>query len=573
MFLTLVLSITVGVLDGFGLTMFMPLLQMVSGTEEATGESMGNLAFIVDGLESMGINLDLINVLLVMVLFFTFKGIALFANQSYRIIIRNLFIKKLRKQILSAFNRLKYKYFVLADVGRIQNTMGGEVERVSQSFNFYFRTAEQGILVTVYMGFAFFVDAQFALLVTLGGWLTNFLYKLIYKRTKGTSKIFTQDSHEYQGQIIQHVANFKYLKATNLVDNFASHLDESIDNIEVSRKRMGILNAIVGSAREPLLIAIVAIVIVIQTKLLGASLGPILISLLFFYRALTALMNMQNSWNTFLEKSGSLENVISFQEELSNNKEKRGNKKIHKVNNRITIEKGWFTYEEESVLIGIDLAIEKNQTVAFVGESGSGKTTLVNIIAGLMPLDKGDLKIDGIDSRELDITTYQDRIGYITQEPVIFSDTIFNNVTFWDDKNEENLRRFREALYKAAIFDFVEGLPEGEETQLGNQGVNISGGQRQRISIARELYKDADVLIMDEATSSLDTETEKMIQESIDALKGEYTILIVAHRLSTVKNSDKIVYMNEGKINSIGTYTDLISQVKEFKKMVELQEI
>lgn len=572
-FITVILSIFVGVLDGFGLSMFMPLLQMVSGNPEATGETMGNLSFIVEGLESLGISLNLVSVLGVMVVFFTFKGITSFINYSYRIIIRNLFIKKLRKEILSAFNRLKYKYFVLADVGRIQNTMSGEVGRVSQSFNFYFQSAEQGIMVAVYMGFAFFVDAQFALLVTIGGWLTNFLYKFIYKRTKGRSKIFTKDSHGYQGQIIQHVANFKYLKATNLLQHYSRHLRKSIDNMEASRKRMGILNAIVSSAREPLLIVIVAIVIIIHTKFLNASLGSVLISLLFFYRALTALINMQNSWNRFLELSGSLSNVISFQDELRNNKEKQGDRSFKRFNDAIEIENGWFKYTNEWVLKDINLVIPKNQTIAFAGESGSGKTTLVNILAGLMPLDKGTFRIDGIDSGELDIRTYQNRIGYITQEPVIFSDSIFNNVTFWDEKNERNLERFRQALGKAAILDFVQRLPNREDTQLGNNGVNISGGQKQRISIARELYKEVDVLIMDEATSSLDSETEKMIQESMEALKGEYTILMVAHRLSTIKNADKIVYMNEGEIDTIGTYADLIGQVKEFEKMVELQKI
>ena len=572
-FLTLILSIFVGVLDGFGLSMFMPLLQMVTGNGEATGEAMGNLNFIVEGLESLGISMNLINILGVMVVFFTFKGIASFINSSYRVIVRNMFIKKIRKQILSAFNRLKYKYFVLADVGRIQNTMSGEVERVSQSFNFYFRTAEQAIMVAVYMGFAFFVDARFALLVTIGGWLTNFLYKIIYKRTKSRSKTFTEDSHGYQGQIIQHVANFKYLKATNLLQDYGRHLRESIDNIEVSRKKIGILNAIVSAAREPLLILIVAVVIIIHSKLLNASLGPILISLLFFYRALTALINMQNSWNRFLALSGSLSNVISFQDELRNNKEKQGGRSIQRFTDSIKIEYGWFKYTNEWVLKNINLTLPKNQTIAFVGESGSGKTTLVNIIAGLMPLDEGTFKIDGIDSKELDTKTYQNRIGYITQEPVIFSDSIFNNVTFWDEKNKRNLERFRQALNKAAILDFVDGLTNQEKTELGSNGVNLSGGQRQRLSIARELYKEVDVLIMDEATSSLDSETEKMIQDSIDALKGEFTILIVAHRLSTIKNADKIVYMNEGEIDTIGTYTELIAQVDGFEKMVELQKL
>ena len=157
---------------------------------------------------------------------------------------------------------------------------------------------------------------------------------------------------------------------------------------------------------------------------------------------------------------------------------------------------------------------------------------------------------------------------------MIFNDTIFNNVTFWADKNDpENVQRFNEVLKKAAVYDFVSQLPQAEETILGSNGVNLSGGQKQRISIARELFKDIDILIMDEATSALDTETEKEIQNSIDALKGKYTILIVAHRLSTVKNVDRIVLMKEGRIESVGNYQSLFNENLRFKRMVELQEL
>ena len=324
-FLAVSLSIGVGILDGFGLTMFLPLLQMVNGSE-GDGVNLGHLKFIVDGLNALGFNLNLLSVLTIMVIFFFLKGIAIFVNSVYRTILRQLFIKKIRIQILNSFNLIRFKYFVMSDIGRIQNTMTGEVERVSRSFQDYFRTAEQTVLVFVYMGFAFFVDTQFALLVTLGGVLTNILYKQIYKRTKAKSKDFTKDSHSYQGQIIQHVANFKYLKATALINIFSNRLKNSINAIEDSRKRIGIYNAILEAAREPILIFVVASVIIIQTQVFQASLGPILLSLLFFYRALTALLNLQNSWNRFLEVSGSVENVRAFQKELNRNKSQNGTK-------------------------------------------------------------------------------------------------------------------------------------------------------------------------------------------------------------------------------------------------------
>jgi ABC-type multidrug transport system fused ATPase/permease subunit len=167
----------------------------------------------------------------------------------------------------------------------------------------------------------------------------------------------------------------------------------------------------------------------------------------------------------------------------------------------------------------------------------------------------------------------QERTGYITQDPVIFNDSVFNNVTFWDKKTDANLQKYRKAIQQAAILDFIEGLPEKEDSLLGNNGTNLSGGQRQRISIARELYKNVEILILDEATSALDSETERAIQENIDELKGQYTILIVAHRISTIKNADRIVVMNNGEITNIGAFKPLMDSSPYFKKLVELQEV
>ena len=184
-----------------------------------------------------------------------------------------------------------------------------------------------------------------------------------------------------------------------------------------------------------------------------------------------------------------------------------------------------FNYGKKQVLKDISFALHANKTLALVGESGSGKTSLMNLMAGLALPDEGEIYIDGQSFHQLDRRSFQRRIGYITQEPVIFSDTIFNNVTFWDQPSPANKERFYEALRKAAVYDFVMGLEQQEESPLGSNGIMVSGGQKQRISIARELYKDVDILLMDEATSALDSETEKAIQENIEALKGKYTIV------------------------------------------------
>jgi len=572
-FVIIAFSIFIGILDGFGLTMFLPLLQMVSDSSEVDPNSMGKLSFLVDFFSNVGIPLTLMSILCLMLLFFFSKGIMQYFSGVYNVNVREWFIKKLRIQNIKGLNKLAYKYFVMSDVGRIQNTLTGEVDRVAASYFNYFKAFEYGILVVVYMGFAFTINAEFAVLVTVGGILTNFLYTKLYKNTKGISRTLTGENNIFQSLIIQNVANYKYLKATGSLNKYGEKLEDSVLKIQESNIKIGKLDALLTSGREPILISVVVMVIFIQTSFLGSALGPILISLLFFYRALNYLMQMQARWNKFLAVSGSLENMTAFGKELRANKEITGKSDFDQAIETLELSNINFNYNQTPILKDISLKVHKYETIAFVGESGSGKTTLVNIIAGLLPIDQGNYRLNNSSSQDINIDNLQRKIGYITQDPVIFNDTLYNNVSFWAEQNKINKDKFWNAVKQAAIFDYINELPEKENAILGNNGVNLSGGQRQRISIARELFKEVEILILDEATSALDSETEKAIQKNIDDLKGNYTILIVAHRISTIKNADRIVVMKNGKISNIGGFYELIEESPYFKKLVELQEI
>ncbi|WP_310993563.1 ABC transporter ATP-binding protein [Aequorivita marina] len=572
-FIAFILSVGVSFLDGLGLTMFIPLLQIVEDGGMANPDEMGQLGIFVKVIQGLGIPMTLIGVLVIMIVFFSLKGVATYLRSIYLVILLQSFNRKIRLNLLNLLNRLDFKRFILSDVGRIQNTMTGEVSRVASAFANYFRTFQQAVMVLVYIGFAFMADAQFAILVSIGGVLTNLLYNFIYKRTKGASRELTRYNSAFQGQVIQHVGHFKYLKATGMVNTYGGKLNETIFNIEKSLRRIGSLNAIATSAREPMLVFIIAIVIFIQATFFGGNIGVILISLLFFYRALSALMALQGHWNSYMAVSGSIENMQDFQKHLEAGKEKVGKTAIKSFKKSINISDVSFSYGKEQILKNINLEVKHNESVAFVGESGSGKTTLINLIAGLLPESEGHILIDGTPLRELNKETYQKRIGYVSQDPVVFNDTIYNNVTFWAPPTPENLKRFERSVKQAALHVFLDELPEGKNTQLGNNGINLSGGQKQRISIARELFKEIDILILDEATSALDSETEKTIQKSIDALKGEYTILAVAHRLSTIRKADRIVFMDKGKILDVDNFEGLVQKQERFKKMVELQEL
>lgn len=572
LFLTIVISFVVGILDGVGLAMFLPLLSVVIGENEMVGDELGGFEFILEDLESLGFSLNLVNLLLVIVFFFTLKGIAVFCKKYYSVIVRLYLVRELRIANIDYFSNYAYKNFVKADAGRIQNTLTSEVARISQASTSYLDAVHGWIMLLVYVSFAFITNWQFTVLVGIGGVISNLLYRKVYKHTKAESLKISKGGNIYQRLLLQSVTFFKYLRATGLFKSYGEKLKQSIIYIENSKKKIGYYNSILNASREPLIILVVCAVLFIQFHYLEDSSG-VLYSFMLFYRALNYVLSIQTSWNVYLNNSGALINMEDFVNDLKSNQVELGSVQFEGLKESIRIEDAYLSFGDVNVLNGIDLVIEKNRTIALVGESGSGKTTLVNSVCALIPLNGGQIKIDGVNMEEFNSNTIQSKVGYITQDPVIFSDTIYNNVTCWSPKTQENISKFWNVLKQAALDEFIRNLSEQEESQLGNNGIQLSGGQKQRVSIARELFKNIEILIMDEATSALDSETEKAIQENIDALKGQYTIIIVAHRLSTIRKADQIFVLSKGKIKTNGTYSELIENSEEFNKMIKLQKL
>jgi subfamily B ATP-binding cassette protein MsbA len=289
-----------------------------------------------------------------------------------------------------------------------------------------------------------------------------------------------------------------------------------------------------------------------------------------FYRAISQLIVAQNGYAKYLELSGSLRNVQSLVESLERQKINVESKEDIKPFHTICLDSVGFYYGEKAAVSQVSIRIEKGEMIAVIGESGSGKTTLINLITGLITPTTGDIRIDDTSLSKLDTLQWQQKIGYVSQETVIFNDSLFNNITFWDADTPESRSRVQEIVRLVCLEDAIQDMPEQLDTQLGIQGLSLSGGQRQRIAIARELYKEASLLIFDEATSSLDSFTEKEIQENIESLKRKCTMLIVAHRLTTIRNCDRIYLMEKGTVVEHGSFDQLMERSKHFQNWVAL---
>ncbi len=228
-----------------------------------------------------------------------------------------------------------------------------------------------------------------------------------------------------------------------------------------------------------------------------------------------------------------------------------------------------FKYDKEFVLKDVDLTVKKGEIVALVGPSGGGKSTLVNLIPRFYDPDTGTVNIDGKDIRELNVRSLRDKIGLVTQETLLFNDTVKTNISYGHlDVDERQLTSVAKA---ANAHMFIKEFPKGYDTVIGERGLKISGGQRQRIAIARAIYKNPPILIFDEATSQLDTESEQLVQEAINNLLEGRTVIVIAHRLSTVKHADKIVVINEGRIVDAGKHDELLTTSPLYKKLYNMQ--
>jgi subfamily B ATP-binding cassette protein MsbA len=570
----LVLGFGVSFLDGLGLTMFIPLLQITEDKGSAkVDESNGILQYVLKIFEKLGLSLSLYNILILMVLLFTVKGIISFIQSYAQVNLKRKFMKKIRNRLTDSLQNISYTGFTNLDAGTIQNTLTSDVSRLLVAISMYLGSSKGVVMLITYMTLAFLANWKFAVLVAVGAFISNFFFQNVFANVKKYSGGISQKGSAFNSYLLQAVHYFKYLKATNHFSIYSKKLKGIIEDIETLNQKIGFNQSLTASIREPMIVLIVALVIIFQVKFMGSSLSSIVLSILLFYRSLSYLMGLQTGWQAFMQNVGAIESIYGLTSQMETMTEQTTNVTAPQIQNYISLENVSFSYGTKKVINNISINIKKNTAIALVGESGSGKTTLANIITGLLNPGSGEITLDGIPLNTLNLNSYRNKIGYISQEAVIFRDDVYNNITFWAEPTIENKKRFWEVVNMTSLNDFVEQLPEKEQTMLGDNGMLISGGQKQRISIARELFKKVDIMILDEATSALDSETERFIQENIEKLQGSYTMIIIAHRLSTVKNVDQIYLLDNGSVVCHGQFNEMLEQSERFKRMVSLQQV
>lgn len=579
LYLVFALTAAAAITEGFGITLILPLIEAA----DAGAGGMDNGSYAVSILYSilafLGISGSVVGILLFIGIIFIGKGAIKFIEGGYSSFLRAQLMREIKSKMFNAYREMDYYYYAHNNTGHFINVINGQVNNFLRTFDTFTRFLKMIIISISYLSIAFLLAWNFAFMALGVGILLLFLFKSLNKYVQKLSRLTASEESILSKFLVQTIQSFKYLASTNQMQHLKGGVMASISKLSKYMFKQGAASAFTEAIREPVSVIFLLFVIIIQVMVFNSPIEPIVVALLLFHRGMQHMIGIQDDWQRTMEKIGSLEMVVDEFEKLAIHKEKSGDVELGKFAKEIKFENVYFKYEDKDdhVLKNVNLTIPVNNTIAFVGESGAGKSTLIDMLTLLLRPQKGEIYIDGINSADVNLDTWRSQIGYVSQETVVFDDTMANNICLWkgDYKNDPKVReRVHEAAKRAYAHEFISELSDEYETIVGDRGVRLSGGQRQRLFIARELYKDPNLLILDEATSSLDTESEQFIQKSTDALKGSMTVVIIAHRLSTIKNSDLIYVIEKGKIIESGSYDDLtLNRKTRFSEMVQIQSL
>ena len=392
---------------------------------------------------------------------------------------------------------------------------------------------------------------------------------------KNNEKELRNRNDRLTGLVGEMVRGARDIKMLNAEKSFIKEIERNVHNTNDFRYSMMVKHRkfllLGGNTRDLTDLGLIIVIVL----LMASNMLPVA-SAIILYNYSRRLPNLANHIGKLLEniKNFNLSSTRVFEiiNGVNFTKEKFGKKHLKKVHGNFEFNHVSFSYNQDNpVLKDISFKIHANETVAFVGKSGAGKTTIFNLLCKMYEADSGKITIDNNDIKDLDKDSIRGNITIISQNPYIFNMTIKENLKLV--KSDLTDEEMIQACKMACLDDYIESLPDKYDTLVGEGGINLSGGQKQRLAIARAFVQKTEIILFDEATSALDNETQEKIKEAIDNMKGEYTILIIAHRLTTIKNADRLLFLEDGTIKAEGTHSKLLKTCKEYKKLYQNETI
>jgi subfamily B ATP-binding cassette protein MsbA len=511
---------------------------------------------------------------LLVMLIFLIRAISSYINETNSTWLSATIVEKMRNLMFNKVLRLPIEYYSDNNSGRIISRIVFDVTQITEAgFNVITVTIRDGITIICLLGLLFYTDWQLTLFCffTLPFVLILVRY-LAYKLRKLTSN--NQQQYGNMTQIItESVAGQKVVKLYSgynyeemrFKDSIATIKDNNVKQTSVSSLNSGLSQFLVACA-----LAMILYFAASKSKVNNFTAGDFvsfITAMLMIFAPMKRITNVTQSLQKGLSAAESVFSFLEIKEEYD-----MGDNEFKEFNDQIEFKNLSFRYlnSEENVLTNFNLVIKKGETIALVGSSGSGKTTLANLLPRFYQPTNGQILFDGVDYRDIKLEDLRGNISLVSQDVVLFNDSVFNNIAYGHDLNKINVENVIHAAKMANAYDFIMELNDGFDTLIGENGTKLSGGQKQRIAIARAILKNSPILILDEATSALDNRSEKIVQEALERLTNSKTTIIIAHRLSTIKHADKIIVLEKGQIVEVGKHQELLKLNKYYAYLYNL---
>lgn len=558
------------VLELVSLAALVPLIANIVDSETLLD---GNIKTVMEILGLSGFSSSLL--LGIVVGFMLLRTMLLFISYNISGRMSAAIERHMRYSLFRSVLYANWSFLTAQESGNLTNIMTMEAGRAGLAAQFLSKFLVFSALSFVFLIAAFLISWKAFLAAVFFSLPLMFLANMLHKKTKAQAKERVKASNACSSSILEMFSQAKQTKAGHFESHAIKRLQTIIDRIEGLQIKDVLYQSTVTVLPDALMVIILAALIVVISVFDLTSTGDFVFFLLVMFRCqrfLGQMQNMQQKLNAHLPSFEACEDLMkqanTEQEPIFSSDYTAQDIAFNKA---IRFEDLHFSYQNQGDLFSsISLEIPKNSIVAFVGRSGAGKTTLIDLLTGLLKPDSGQITIDGQTLKEDHLQKWRQKIFYVSQDPAPFNGTIYENITRdLDPVDDEVLQTI---LDKTMVSEFVKTRPEGLNTKIGDRGVQLSGGQKQRIALARALLSKPEILILDEATSALDNQSEEEIRQTISALHGDITIILIAHRLSTVQDADTIFVVDDGKIAEQGSYEQLIEQEGVFSALVNAEK-